>query len=413
MLEHEQRRLDLGVVARVVLREERDRAPVQCLEPGGRVGHPLPGQHRDEAGEEDDPDPTRQRRPVRRVVVCEARARDDVRLARLQRGEQLAQLARIVLAVAVEAHRHVVTALEREAKAGLHRGADAQVVRQLHDRRACGSGHCCRAVCRSVVDDDDVEPGVRRGISRTTAPIAPSSSYAGTTAIIRPKVMRPPGGRGRADRAVGVPDARRCARRARARARGRPLPPPGPGLRAARCRPRPRARRPRPRAARARLEPALDARVRVGDDRCSRGRELERAAGRRAGHGRVRAARDVEIDPRRGDGSSEDVERDIAEARAADVALEVAPAEGEVELRRTPTGLADHRGHPLASELVAVAVEEDVDLLLHGCGAKNSGSAAQNTASARRAPSSSRRAGRPPSSRRRGRIRTGPPRGSS
>ena len=50
--------------------------------------------------------------------------------------------------------------------------------------------------------------------------------------------------------------------------------------------------------------------------------------------------------------------------RGAGVALEVEPAEREVELGRTTRRLADHDLHPVAPELVAVPVEEDVDLLL-------------------------------------------------
>ena len=48
----------------------------------------------------------------------------------------------------------------------------------------------------------------------------------------------------------------------------------------------------------------------------------------------------------------------------ADVALEVAAAEREVDVGQRPRRLADHRLHPVAAELVAVAVEEDVVLLL-------------------------------------------------
>ena len=51
-------------------------------------------------------------------------------------------------------------------------------------------------------------------------------------------------------------------------------------------------------------------------------------------------------------------------ARVADVALEVAAAEREVRVRQRARRLADHRLHPVAPELVAVAVEEDVVLLL-------------------------------------------------
>ena len=44
MLEDEDRRLDLGIVARVVAREERDALAVQRLEARRRVGDPLAGQ---------------------------------------------------------------------------------------------------------------------------------------------------------------------------------------------------------------------------------------------------------------------------------------------------------------------------------------------------------------------------------
>src|SRR5712671_6520590 len=79
----------------------------------------------------------------------------------------------------------------------------------------------------------------------------------------------------------------------------------------------------------------------------------------------MRATGDVEIDPRRRDRSREDVERNVADhARGTDVAAEVLSAQGEVELRKPATRLADELAHPLAPEFVAVAVEEDVVLLL-------------------------------------------------
>src|SRR6476659_8561 len=59
---------------------------------------------------------------------------------------------------------------------------------------------------------------------------------------------------------------------------------------------------------RADVEPALDAFVRVRDDRRTRRRELERAARRRRVDGRVRAPRHVEVDARARDGLGEDVE---------------------------------------------------------------------------------------------------------
>ena len=79
----------------------------------------------------------------------------------------------------------------------------------------------------------------------------------------------------------------------------------------------------------------------------------------------MRAARDVEIDARRGDRAGEPVERDAAEdACVADVAAVVVAAEREVDLRCDAAGLADELAHPLAAELVGVAVKKDVHLLL-------------------------------------------------
>src|SRR5579884_3994449 len=116
----------------------------------------------------------------------------------------------------------------------------------------------------------------------------------------------------------------------------------------------------------ARLEPALDPRGRVGDDRGAAGGELERP--RRGGRvdGRVRAPGDAEVDPGRRDRPREAVERDDAEQpRPPGVAEEVLAAEREVDVGQPAGGLADERADPLAAELVAVAVEEDVDCLLH------------------------------------------------
>ena len=67
-----------------------------------------------------------------------------------------------MLPVAVDLHRDVVAVLEREAIAGLHRAADAEVERQPDDVRAPVGGHPCGAVRRAVVDDDDDEAVVER-----------------------------------------------------------------------------------------------------------------------------------------------------------------------------------------------------------------------------------------------------------
>src|SRR5262245_57345560 len=79
----------------------------------------------------------------------------------------------------------------------------------------------------------------------------------------------------------------------------------------------------------------------------------------------MRPARDAEVDARGRDLAREGVERNVADlARAPGVAAEVAAAEREVGVRQRARGSADHRLDPLAPELVAVAVEEDVHRLL-------------------------------------------------
>jgi len=67
-----------------------------------------------------------------------------------------------VLAVAVYLHRDVVATLEREPIAGLDRAADAEVEGQTqHVRPAIRRDPGC-SIRGTVVDHDDVEPGVER-----------------------------------------------------------------------------------------------------------------------------------------------------------------------------------------------------------------------------------------------------------
>src|SRR5207248_7753667 len=113
------------------------------------------------------------------------------------------------------------------------------------------------------------------------------------------------------------------------------------------------------------LEPALDAVERVRDDGGAAGGELEESRRGRRLDFRVRAPRRVHVDARGRDGVREDVERDAAEpARGAEVAAVVVSADGEIDVFEPAARLADQLAHPLAPELVGVAVEEDVRLLL-------------------------------------------------
>ncbi len=166
MLQEEHGRLDLGVVARVVAREQRDGGAVERLEPGGGVRDPLPREERDELREPRDPEPPAQRRPVAAVLAVEAGARDDVRLVARERREELRQLGRVVLSVAVEAHGEVVALLERVAEPRLDGRADPEVEGKADDDRAGGGSSLGSPVTRAVVDDDDVDAGIELPDSR-------------------------------------------------------------------------------------------------------------------------------------------------------------------------------------------------------------------------------------------------------
>ena len=226
----------------------------------------------------------------------------------------------------------------------------------------CSRARAAVASCDASSITTTSKLGSNARISSITWPIAPSSLNAGTIAIL---FMRgtPTSDERRAPAARG---GDRCARRARVRARGGRAPRPAPDRRAAsRYAATASSALVDDEQLRPGLEPPLDAVVRVRDDRRAGGRELERPARRRRVDRRVRAARDAEVDARRGDRAREDVERDVAdEPRRADVAVEVAAAECEVDVGQRARRLADHRLHPVAPELVAVAVEEDVHLLL-------------------------------------------------
>ena len=119
-----------------------------------------------------------------------------------------AELRRVVLAVAVDAHGEVVAVLERVAEAGLHGAADPEVERQPEHARARRSAATLgRAVGRAVVDDDDVEPGSNARSSSITPPIEPSSFSAGTIATRRRSAARRRAGARRPASDTAPPDA--------------------------------------------------------------------------------------------------------------------------------------------------------------------------------------------------------------
>ena len=80
---------------------------------------------------------------------------------RAQVREQLVDVARVVLAVAVDLDGDVVAVLERVLVARLHRAADAEVERHPHDACAGGARGPRRVVGRAVVDDQHVEVRAR------------------------------------------------------------------------------------------------------------------------------------------------------------------------------------------------------------------------------------------------------------
>ena len=111
--------------------------------------------------------PAKRAMPIRRgkrgavgALAREARADRDVRVAGDHRLEQGAELARVVLAVAVDLDGDVEVMLGRILDARLNGGADAEVVRQAEHGCAGRAGELGGAVGRAVVDDDDLEVGV-------------------------------------------------------------------------------------------------------------------------------------------------------------------------------------------------------------------------------------------------------------
>ena len=80
---------------------------------------------------------------------------------RVEVVQQVGDVARVVLAVAVDLHGDVVAVLERVLVARLDRAADAEVERMADDARAGGARAVGRVVRRAVVDHEHVEVGVR------------------------------------------------------------------------------------------------------------------------------------------------------------------------------------------------------------------------------------------------------------
>ena len=166
------------------------------------------------------------------------------------------------------------------------------------------------AVGRAVVDDDDVEPGVEGAqlvdhardrallVERGHDRDAPRTRRSSTLDVTRP-VSRTPRPTARAADAHG---ARTCARRGRARARGRRAPPPAPGSpSSSRYAAIASSASSTTSSSRAGLEPRSIPSCGFETIAAPAMRRARTGGSRRRAHGRVRAARDVEVDARGGD----------------------------------------------------------------------------------------------------------------
>ena len=158
---HEQHRLDLGVVVRIVAGEQLDAAAAGHAQAGRRVGHALADDRREDGGEDADAHAARHGGSVAVPVGGEeARARDHVELRVVaQVPQQRVHAGGVVLAVAVDLHGGVVAALERVDVAGLHGAADAEVERVAEHLRARRGRARSGVVGRAVVDHEHVELG--------------------------------------------------------------------------------------------------------------------------------------------------------------------------------------------------------------------------------------------------------------
>ena len=272
-----------------------------------------------------------------------------------------------MLAVSVEPHGALVSLLAGVPEPGLDGAADPDVEGKAEDGGAVGLSHGRGLVGRGIVDDDDVDgqlelPDLVDDLSNRTG-LVPGGDDSDD---LRPGHTAHPGAE--PDEFEQPPRAMRVrvlVEHSLSRARSHLL-------RLSRIRHELAVRRDSlfrgldDDDLTSGLEPAVDALVRVRHDRRARRRELEGPRGRGARHGRVRPAGHVEVHSRGRDRSREGVERNVPEqAGVADVPLEVEAAESELELGRGPRRLADHDLHPVAPELVAVSVEEDIHVFLN------------------------------------------------
>ena len=148
------------------------------------------------------------------VAVDESRSDHHLAAFALQRFENLGNVARIVLAVAIDADHVVVAQLEGQPVAGLHAAAQAQMMRQRQDvgARAARATWPVASAEQSSTTRTGTCRASRRRTSRTTPPTAPSSLKAGMR--ISSLTARPPRRRRdgmRAEQRLEIPRRSRAA----------------------------------------------------------------------------------------------------------------------------------------------------------------------------------------------------------
>ena len=152
--------LDLRVVVRVLRREEAQRLPVDPPETRCRVAHALAHHQRDDRSEEvgfrrGEAACPGSRRPD------EARADDEVGPSVEDRLQRPADLARVMLSVAVDLNRQLKAVLERVLVPRLHGAADANVEGEVQDGGTTPCGNSRSSVLGGVVHDHNVQINVR------------------------------------------------------------------------------------------------------------------------------------------------------------------------------------------------------------------------------------------------------------
>src|SRR5690606_1042686 len=138
----------------VVLGEDLEGPGPGDAEAAGGVGEPGARVERDDAGDEAVHAAAGGGGLERVASGGVAAADDDVGVG--CGGDELGDVLRPVLAVAVELHDRVVALARGELERGAHRGADAEVDRVRQHGHAGGPGDAGGLVAGAVVDDDDV-----------------------------------------------------------------------------------------------------------------------------------------------------------------------------------------------------------------------------------------------------------------